>query len=396
MGGYREVLRSPGLRNVLVLGALVRIPFAAGVLLIALHVVQTLHGSYAQAGAMGTVMTVCRAVSGPWRGRLLDRFGLRRTLAPSLVVGTVCWGVAPFVSYWPLLVLVAVAGIFDLPIFAVVRQAVIAAAGASNRQSALALESVSVEVAFMVGPVVGIAATTAGSTTYVLLAVQMCLMLSGLVIFVLNPPLRSDDSTVARKVPRREWFHTEFIALCVCACASVTVLGATELAFVSAIRGYGAQQWLGVVLAVWAFGSLVGGLIYGLLPRAPSTYPLLTVLGFATIPLVFGGGPLLIGVGGFIAGLFCAPTLTACLSQLSRIVPEGGRGEAIGWHSAALTLGSGIGSSFAGVAIDAGGFRAGFGAAALIGIVCGLGLGAMVAMVGRRRPARVREVTPAS
>ncbi|MBF6327599.1 MFS transporter [Nocardia transvalensis] len=389
MRAYREVLSSAAVRKVLLLGALVRIPFFAGAVLLALHVVQTLHGSYAQAGLLTTIVTGCIAISGPWRGRLLDRFGLRRTIAPSIIVGALCWSVAPFVEYGPLLVLASVAGLFDIPIFTVVRQAVIAATTERNRQPALALESVSVEVAFMAGPVIGVAATALGPTGLVLLVVQMALVLAGMLVWVLNPPLRSDiEEPQAHSVPRREWFRLEFVALCIGASAAIAVLTGSELTFVSATREFGAQQWLGVVMAVWGFGSLVGGLVYGAMHRAISTYVLLAGLGVATLPMAFASGPFVLGVTGFIAGLLCAPTLTASIDQLSRIVPAGGRGEAIGWHGAALTLGNGIGATLAGVAIDAGGFPAGFGVAAALGVGAGVGLAVLVWVFVRRRAER--------
>ncbi|MFI6046262.1 MFS transporter [Nocardia sp. NPDC051321] len=388
MRSYRVVLSSAAVRNVLLLGALVRIPFFAGAVLLALHVVQTLHGSYVQAGALSTIVTVCIALSGPWRGRLLDRFGLRRTIAPSILVGAACWSIAPFVDYVPLLILAAIAGLFDVPIFTVVRQAVIAATTEQNRQPALALEAVSVECAFMVGPIIGVAAAGIWSTTMVLFFVQMTLVLAGILLWVRNPPLRSAadaDSASSAAVPRRSWFRLEFVALCVGASAAIAVLAGSELTFVSAIREFGAQQWLGVVLAVWGFGSVVGGLIYGALHRPISTYLLLAGLGAVTVPMAFAIGPISLAVTGLIAGFFCAPTITASIDQMSRIVPEGGRGEAIGWHSAALTLGNGIGSSLAGIAIDAGGFPAGFAAAATLGIGIGLGIPLLLTLRDRRR-----------
>ncbi|MEU7142851.1 MFS transporter [Nocardia sp. NPDC046473] len=381
------------MRNVLLLGALVRIPFFAGAVLLALHVVQTLHGSYVQAGALSTIVTVCIALSGPWRGRLLDRFGLRRTIAPSILVGAVCWSIAPFVDYVPLLILAAIAGLFDVPIFTVVRQAVIAATTEQNRQPALALEAVSVECAFMVGPIVGVAAAGIWSTTMVLFFVQMTLVLAGVLLWVRNPPLRSaaDSDRSSSAVPRRSWFRIEFVALCIGASAAIAVLSGSELTFVSAIREFGAQQWLGVVLAVWGFGSVVGGLVYGALQRPISTYLLLAGLGAVTIPMAFAIGPISLAITGLVAGIFCAPTITASIDQMSRIVPEGGRGEAIGWHAAALTLGNGIGSSLAGIAIDAGGFPAGFAAAATLGIGIGLGLPLLLTLRDRRRSAFLEE-----
>lgn len=381
MRSYREVLANSAVRNVLLLGVLVRIPFFAGAVLLALHVVQSLHGSYGQAGALTSIVTLCVAASGPWRGRMLDRFGLRRTILPSIVVGAVCWSIAPFVGYGALLVLAAIAGLFDIPIFTVVRQAVIAATTEQTRQPALALESVSVEMAFMVGPILGVAAATAWSTTFTLFGMQMALVLAGVVVWVRNPPLHSDDGAEVATVPRREWFRLEFVALCIGASVAIAVLAGSELTFVSAIREFGAQRWLGVVMAVWGFGSLVGGLVYGALRRSISTYVLLAGLGAVTIPMCFAVGPLSLAVTGLIAGALCAPTLVASIDQLSRIVPEGGRGEAIGWHGAAMTLGNGIGSSLCGVAIDAGGFPAGFAAAAALGLGLGIGLALLVKVV---------------
>ncbi|MFD6464171.1 MFS transporter, partial [Streptomyces roseolus] len=225
MRAYRDVLTNPAARNVLILGALVRIPFFAGGVLLALHVVQTLHGSYAQAGALTAVVTACRAVSGPWRGRFLDRIGLRRTILPSLVVGAVCWSIAPFAGYWVLLALASLAGLFEIPIFTVVRQAVIAATSERARQSALALESVTVEAAFMIGPVLGVAAAVVLPTSVALFGMEMALVSAGVLVWVLDPPLRSAaQQTGTPAVPRRAWFRTEFVALCAGGCAAITLL----------------------------------------------------------------------------------------------------------------------------------------------------------------------------
>jgi len=46
--------------------------FAGGVIL-TLHVADRLHRSYGAAGLVTTAATVAIAVSGPWRGGLLDR-----------------------------------------------------------------------------------------------------------------------------------------------------------------------------------------------------------------------------------------------------------------------------------------------------------------------------------
>ncbi|MGW6724344.1 MFS transporter [Nocardia sp. NPDC055029] len=381
MRAYRDVLAIGAVRNIVLLGALVRIPHFAGAVLLAVHVVETLHGSFLQAGTLAMVVTVCVAASGPWRGRLVDRFGLRATIAPAIVLGAVCWSVAPFVGYLPLLVLAGISGLYDIPVFSVVRLAIIAATTEQQRQPALALEAVSVEAAFMVGPVLGVAAALHWSTTAALLGNQMCMVLAGILLWVWNPKLRSEESADgAGLVARRAWFRVDFVALCGIAAAAVCVVSASELTFVSAVRGFGADRWLGVILAVWGLGSLLGGLLYGALRRPIPADVLLIALGVVTVPMAIAVGPLTLGITGFVAGLLCAPALTAAIDQLSRIVPEGGRGEAIGWHGAAMTLGGAFGSVLGGSMIEIGGARAGFGVAGIFGIAAGVGLALLVGM----------------
>ncbi|MFC9892501.1 MFS transporter [Nocardia sp. NPDC127579] len=384
MRSYREVLTNPTVRNMLVLGALVRIPFFAGGVLLALHVVQTLHGSYVQAGVLSGIVTLCVAASSPWRGRFLDRIGLRRTILPSIVVTAICWAIAPFAGYWVLLGLASLAGLFSIPVFTVVRQAVIGATTEQNRQSALALEAASVEAAFMVGPILGVALTAFLSTTVALFCMQMAIVLVGVLLWLLDPPLRGGDRTDSATVPRKTWFGTEFAALCVGGCAAITLLAACELIYVAAMREFDQQRWLGVVLAIWGFGSLVGGLIYGALHRPISAYLLLAGLGVVTLPMALADNAFTLGVVGLFSGLLCAPTLTASLDQLSRLVPEGGRGEAIGWHGAALMLGNGLGSGLAGITIDWGGYRAGFAVSGGLGIGVGVLLALVVGALHRR------------
>src|SRR5690606_26921510 len=122
LGPYRRVLAVPAVRQALLVGLLIRVPLWAANVVLTLHVVGTLQMSYSAAGAVVAASTVALAVSGPWRGRLLDRLGLRRTVLPCLVVGVVCWSIAPWVGYLPLLVLVVVAGLFVVPTFSIMRQ----------------------------------------------------------------------------------------------------------------------------------------------------------------------------------------------------------------------------------------------------------------------------------
>ena len=101
---YRRVLARPGVARLLLLSALARIPATAAGVVLTLHVVTTLGLGYAAAGLVATASTAGMALGAPWRGRAVDRLGLRRALIPSIVAEAFVWGTAPFVSYHLLLV----------------------------------------------------------------------------------------------------------------------------------------------------------------------------------------------------------------------------------------------------------------------------------------------------
>ena len=386
---YRRALSSRPLRTALVLGALVRGPvFASGVLL-TVHVVSTLDRSYAAAGVLTAFATVAIAVSGPWRGRLLDRLGLRRVVGPCVVVALVCWSIAPFVGYWPLLALSVVAGFFVIPTFSITRQAVIAAVPESERRTAISLDSAAVELAFMVAPAVAIWAAAHWSTSWVLFVTQMLGVLAGVLMWVVDPPLRSESErgVVPTSVPRSTWFRLPFVAVCLAALASTLVLSGSDISIVAAMREFDATSQIGVVLALWGLGSLVGGLVYGALHRSIPAVWLLAAMSLVTFPMALATSPASLAAISFVAGLLCAPTITATIDQVSRIVPAENRGEAMGWHGSFMTTGGALGAPVAGLAIDARGAGAGFVAVALVGLVAAVvGLAATrVRQVGRDR-----------
>jgi MFS family permease len=367
---YRRALSSRRLRTALVLGTLLRGPvFASGVLL-TIHTVTTLGRSYSMAGLLAAVATISIAVSGPWRGRLLDRFGLRRVVAPSVVIAAVCWSIAPWVGYWPLLALAVVAGLFVIPSFSIIRQAVIASVPESERRTAISLDSAALELSYMVVPLVAVWAAAHWSTAWVLFITQMLGVASGIVIWLVNPPLRAAaEPGVAQELPRREWFRVPFLTVCLLALAATLVLSGSEIGVVAAMRDFGSTPQIGVVLALWGLGSLLGGLVYGALHRALPAHWLLAGLGLVTLPMALAATPWGLAGLAFVAGLFCAPTITATVDQASRLVPAAARGEAMGWHGSFLTAGGTLGAPVAGLAIDGFGVGGGFVAVAMVGLV---------------------------
>ena len=173
VGQYRHVLAIRDTRNALALGLLIRIPMFAGTVLLTLHVVTALGRSYGQAGLVTAAATVAIAISGPWRGRLLDRLGLRRTVAPSLLIQLVCWSIAPWVDYAPLMALAALAGLFVVPTFSILRQVIIRSVPEHQRRTALSLDSAATELSFMAGPALGVWLATTWDTGWALFTVEM-------------------------------------------------------------------------------------------------------------------------------------------------------------------------------------------------------------------------------
>jgi MFS family permease len=383
---YRRVLAVPAARQAMLLGILLRVPMFAGGVVLTLHVVGSLGRNYGQAGLVSAAATVCIAISGPWRGRLLDRIGLRRVVVPSIVVTAVCWSIAPFVGYWLLLTLAALAGLFVVPTFSIIRQAVLAAVPEADRRSALSLDAIAVEVSFMIGPLAGVWAATVWPTSWVLFAIGMCDVLAGAALWIADLPLTTGagagEDRPAKRIPRREWFTPAFVAVCAAAATSTVVLLGTELSIIAALRDFNAAGLIGPILAIWGLGSMVGGFIYGALHRSIPAFLLLGGLSLATLPLALAPSEWPLAVLSFVAGIVCAPTITATIDQLSRVVPERARGEALGWHGSSMTAGSAIGAPLAGVAIDWWGDGGGF--------VIVAGLGFAVAVLGQLTVLRVQ------
>lgn len=384
---YRRVLAVPAVRQALLVGLLIRVPLWAATVILTLHVVSTLQLSYSAAGALAAASTIALAVSGPWRGRLLDRLGLRRTVLPCLMVGVVCWSIAPWVGYLPLLVLVVVAGLFVVPTFSIMRQWLIASTPAADRKTVLVLDSVATEMSFMVGPAVGVVAAVTFDTRITLMVAQLLSLAGGLVLFVLNPPMRHADESaeeVAPKLRVRQWVTPVVLAVLLASAASTTVLSSGDVGVVAAMREMGLEPQIGIVLGIWGFGSAIGGLVYGGMRRSIGVFWLLLGLGLVTLPIAFARDPISFTVLVFISGLLCAPTIAATVDHLSRVVPARVRGEAMGWHGSAMTAGSAVGAPLAGIAIDNVGWPGAFVANAAVGMVLAvLGLVA-VGVWGRR------------
>lgn len=380
---YADLWRLPDVRRILVLGLFLRIPMPASAVIVTLHVVGPLDRSYAEAGLVSTVLAIAMAISAPWLGRLLDRLGLRRTLLLPLAVLPIAWSIAPWVGYLPLLALVAVAGLFTVPSFSIVRQVMIRSVGPGQRTAALSADAIMTELGFMVGPVLGVLGASYFGTSWAMLLIQWLGIAAAVVLWLFNPMITEGEPTVPSDAvpsdsgsPKRRfglpsWVNPGVTLLLAGTFTASLILIAEDLGTVAAMRDFDRTALLGLVMAMWALGSLLGALIYGALNSHPSTAVMLVLLGATTVLTAFAWDPISFTVLLLLSGFFCAPTLTAALEAITSSVPSNVRGEVMGWHGSAITLGSAVGAPTAGFAIDMIGWQGGF--------LLGGGLGLLIA-----------------
>lgn len=383
---YRRVLAVTGVRALLLVGLLARIPITAIGLTLTLQVVGGLHLGFAQAGLVGAASTAGVAIGAPVSGRFVDRYGLRPVVAVTTAAQLVFWPSAAFLPYWPLVVGAFAAGVLALPVFSVVRQCLAAVVPDEHRRSAFALDSMLVEVSYMIGPAVAVAATTAVGSGWAMAFVGLGLVGSGLALLLLNPPTRPEDDAddTGAAVPRRQWLTPALLSVLGTALAATFVLAAAELSLVAALKAQGAVRWIGLAFGLWGVSSLVGGFVYGALPRGRSPLVVVGVMAALTAPVGLAGDWRVLSLAMIPCGMLCAPAISSTVDAVSRRVPAGARGEAMGLHGTALTLGLAVSAPVAGWFIDVLGTRWSF---ALAGII-GLALVALAALFSRERPSR--------
>lgn len=394
---YSALFALPGVTRLFAIAFLARLPQAMTGVVLTLHVVTTLRRGYGEAGLVTAVMTVGMALGAPWRGRLVDRLGLRRAVAPSVVVAAAVWFVAPHLPYQALLVAVFVGGVYLVPAFSVTRQSLSVLVPLAQQQTAFAADSVFVELTFMVSPLVGVWIATAVSTTAALTVTAVVTVLGGVLLAWANPPTRSQDGSAAptRAGGVRALVTPSLVVVLLAAVAAAFILVGTDVSLVAVLNEAGRTQDVGWMVALWCVGSVVGGLAYGMAHRGVPPLVLVALLGVATLPAAFLTDQPWLAIAVVVAGLPCAPALSAINAALVRQVPEDRRGEVMGWSGTASTVGNALGAPLVGWVIDHGTPGAGFLTAAVVGgAVAAGGLVVLRAVRSRRSVERAPDEQP--
>ena len=418
---YRHVLALPGVLRLLGFAVLARVPHAASSVVITLYVVLGMGHGYAAAGLVAAAATIGTAIGAPWRGRAVDRVGLRRALLPSVLVVPGAWAAVPFLGFHALLLAAFISGVMAVPIFTVVRQSLAVLVPLSQQRTAYALDSIGTELTFMAGPALGVLLATQWSTTGTVFAVGATLALAGLGLMIFNPPTRSvavepviaepgaaepevgqpgaeplaaDEQASASGNQTQALLRSPaMLAVLAVTAVSLAVLAGTDVSIVAHVRANGDVGLSWVVFIAWSLASLVGGVVFGASHRAVPPYLILLGLGLLTIPVGFAPSTWWLAVAILPAGFLCAPAISATATEISRLVPEARRGEAMGWYGSAMTLGIAAGTPAAGTAIDQVGPWAGFALLGSVGVVVAL-IGLLLIRWGTDRPGSVEPGAP--
>ena len=166
-------------------------------------------------------------------------------------------------------------------------------------------------------------------------------------------------------------------------------IGMLEVGIPAFSRAEGAAAAAGVLLAIWSFGSGIGGLLYGTLPRRAGLHRThlfvgallpLTLLPLAAAPSVWVMALLVIP-----AGCCIAPLLATRNELVGGVAPPGMRTEAYTWPITSFVGGIAVGAALSGVLVEGPGWRTAFVVAA--GFAAG---GAVLAALRRQHGGRRR------
>jgi predicted MFS family arabinose efflux permease len=112
-----------------------------------------------------------------------------------------------------------------------------------------------------------------------------------------------------------------------------------------------------VLLACWAAGSMLAGLITGTFRWRATPISRVKLgallLALVMVPMSFVGSMVAMGVTLFVAGFAIAPTLIALFSAIEQGVPAGRLTEGIAITHTGLAAGLAPGAALAGLVIDA-------------------------------------------
>ncbi|MFJ4255014.1 MFS transporter [Microbacterium sp. NPDC090003] len=390
MAGYQDLLRTPGVARMIAAQLTARFPNGMSSLAILLHVEQQT-GSYGAAGLVLAATSVGQAVAGPVTSRWMGAWGMRRVLTLTLsvcVIAVLCLALLPL-SLPGYMALGLIAGLSTPPVQSAVRTIYPKLVNAKQLTPLFSLDASLQEIIWILAPVIITLVSTQVGTTQGLLLVAVFLIGGGS-WFILSPEVgrvriprsRSALGKVVLKPPVLMATMIGFLLIGACSAVEVGVVATFEHGSLEA----------GLVLAVFAAGSLAGGLSFGHIPIGPwamaRRLTIVTVglaLTMVSLNVFWLGGTLI------LAGIGIAPALAVLFAITTASVKFSETAEAFGWAGTGQLIGAAAGSAVAGFLVDATDARGAYFAAVLF---AALGLIVSIVFVRALPDLRHRDASP--
>lgn len=397
---YRDVLARPGALAFSATGVLARLPMSMvgiGIVLM----VSALYGSYGLAGRVSAVMVIAQAVCAPQIARLVDRHGQARVMRPAVavsatsIVGLVVAATLQAPTAW-LYVTAGLAGATIGSFGSLVRARWTHVLGDDPRRvhTAYSLESALDELVFVVGPVAATVLATSVTPSAGLVVPVVAMVVGGFAFLALRRtepvPAPAHEPRARGSVLRRPGM----VVIILVFVAIGAIFGATDVATVAFAEESGSKGLAGVILAVFALGSLISGLGYGARQWVSPLHRRFAIgvaaLAVGVCAFFLAQSLWVLAAVMFVVGFAIAPSIINGNALVAELVPAGRLTEGLTWVSTGLGVGVSVGSSVAGVRIDAGGAHAGF----LVVVVSGAAalVATLVALPSLRRHAATRSV----
>ena len=333
-----------------------------------LHIEQ-IFNSYGLAGLVLAATSFGQALAGPLTSRWMGHWGMRPVITLTIVVSAASMAGIAFVMM-PIGAYIAVGfigGLATPPIQPAVRTIYPTMVTSKQLTPLFSLDASAQEIIWIAGPVVTTFIATQISTELAIMVAGAFLVFGGLWFLscrelgeVNIPRSKNKMGVVLRK-------HAVVLATVV-GFLLIGAAAAVEVAVVS-VFGHGGPE-AGIILSIWAIGSIIGGLALGGMAIGPWALAARMLVVF--IGIAMAGANLdfwWIAFALLIAGAGIAPALAVMFAIVSSSVKFSDTAEAYGWMGSGQLVGAALGSAVAGFAIDGFGSLGGFVAASIFALI---------------------------